>query len=305
MGMVPISTLSLNSQSNPVTDYDAAIARLELLKKTESTLPLLEESQTHWMTHGKKTDKVLAVFHGLSNCPRQFYELGQLFYEAGYNVVIARFPETVHISRDPKHLVFRAEELRAMADTTVDIAHGLGEHIHVMGLSGGGTAAAFVAQYRSDVERVVTIAPFFGLAHAPTWLNEWCINLLARLPSFPLRGSTMAPYAYKGNTTKAIGETMRLGEAVRRTAEDNPLLAGSLVIVTNDGDAVVSNPMSRAVLELWRCHGVDASEYVFDIKYGLPHDIVDIHETSNNREFTYPILFDLMEERTPSLPSEK
>jgi pimeloyl-ACP methyl ester carboxylesterase len=301
VGMVPVSTRGLKSQSNPINDFDAAIASLELLKKTESTLPLLEESHTHWMTHGKKTDKVLVIFHGLSNCPHQFYGLGQIFYDAGYNVVIARFPATVHISRDPIHLVFRAEELREMADTTVDIAHGLGKHIHVMGLSGGGTAAAFVAQYRKDVERVVTIAPFFGLGYAPTWLNEWCINLLTRLPSIPVRGPTPVPYAYHGNTTKAMGETMRLGEAVRRTAVDHPMLAGSVVLVNNNKDTVVSNTMSRAMLELWRSQGADAQEFVFDVKYGLAHDVVDIHDPAHNTELVYPILFDLMEGRTPSL----
>jgi pimeloyl-ACP methyl ester carboxylesterase len=301
LGMAPVSTHDLKSQSNPITSYEAAIASLEALKKAESLLPLLEESHTHWMTHGQKTDKVLVIFHGLSNCPHQFYELGQIFYDAGYNVVIGRFPETVHVSRDPKHLVFRAEELRAMADSTVDIAHGLGKHIYVMGLSGGGTAAAFVAQYRKDVERVVTIAPFFGLGYAPTWLNEWCISLLTRLPSIPVRGPTMIPYAYMGNTTKAMGETMRLGEAVRREAVNNPMLAGSLVMVNNNKDAIVSNIMSRAMLELWRSHGADAQEFVFDVKYGLAHDVVDIHDPAHNTELVYPILFDLMEGRTPSL----
>ncbi len=301
LGMIPTSTESLKSETNPITDYDAAIARLESIKKAESTQPILEESYTHWMTHGKKTDKVLVIFHGLSNCPHQFYELGQVFYDAGYNVVIGRFPATAHTSRDPKHLVFRAEELRAMADTTVDIAHGLGDHIFAMGLSGGGTAASFVAQFRSDVDRVVTIAPFFGLAHAPTWLNEWCINLLTRLPSMPLRGPTMIPYAYKGNTTKAIGETMRLGEAVRRTAVNNPMLAGSLVMVNNNKDAIVSNTMSRAMLELWRSHGADAQEFVFDVKYGLAHDVVDVHDPAHNTELVYPVLFDLMEGRKPTL----
>ena len=118
----------------------------------------------------------------------------------------------------------------------------------------------------------------------------------------PLRGPTMVPYAYKGNTSKAIGETMRLGEAVRRTAVNNPMLAGSVVMVNNNKDAVVSNTMSRAILDLWRSHGADAQEFVFDVKHGLAHDVVDIHDPFHNIELVYPTLFDLMEGRTPVLP---
>jgi pimeloyl-ACP methyl ester carboxylesterase len=254
------------------------------------------------MTHGQKTDKVLVIFHGLSNCPRQFYELGQIFYDADYNVVIARFPSHVHESRAPKYLTFPAEDLRALVDSTVDIAHGLGDHIYVMGLSGGGTAATFAAQYRGDVERVVTIAPFYGMGIVPTWLNEWGINLIPRLPNIPFPGPTPVPYAYLGMSSKSVGETIRFGEVVRRAAQDHPMLAGSLVLVTNDDDLVVSNSMSRAVLKQWLSNGANATEFIFDAKYGLPHDIVDIHQTNQNTEFTYPILFDLVEGRTPSLP---
>ena len=36
MGMIPTSTESLKSELNPILDYDAAITRLELIKKDES-----------------------------------------------------------------------------------------------------------------------------------------------------------------------------------------------------------------------------------------------------------------------------
>jgi hypothetical protein len=95
---------------------------------------------------------------------------------------------------------------------------------------------------------------------------------------------------------------MRLGEAVRRTAVSNPMLAGSVVMVNNNRDTVVSNTMSRAMLGLWRGQGADAQEFVFDVKYGLAHDVVDIHDPFHNIELVYPVLFDLMEKRTPVLP---
>ena len=80
------------------------------------------------------------------------------------------------------------------------------------------------------------------------------------------------------------------------------MLAGSVVMVNNNRDTVVSNTMSRAMLGLWRGHGADAQEFVFDVKHGLAHDVVDIHDPLHNIELVYPTLFDLMEGRTPVLP---
>ena len=48
-----------------------------------------------------------------------------------------------------------ALELARAADEAVDVAHGLGTHVTVMGLSMGGVMAGFVAQGRPDVERAV------------------------------------------------------------------------------------------------------------------------------------------------------
>ena len=44
------------------------------------------------------------------------------------------------------------KELMEMCDTSVDIAGGLGDRVHVLGLSMGGVMAAFNAQFRKDIE---------------------------------------------------------------------------------------------------------------------------------------------------------
>jgi len=45
----------------------------------------------------------------LSNCPAQFDPLAQEFYDLGYNVIIARFPAHVDISRNPCFLTPTSE----------------------------------------------------------------------------------------------------------------------------------------------------------------------------------------------------
>src|ERR1044071_8495412 len=61
-----------------------------------------------------------------------------------------------------------AENLSAFGDQVIDIAHGLGKKITVMGISGSGTLVAWLAQNRADIDFAFAIAPLFGLAFIPS-----------------------------------------------------------------------------------------------------------------------------------------
>ena len=126
------------------------------------------------LTHGQRTEKAVVLFHGYTNCPQQFRELGQILYEQGYNALIPRLPRHGLADRKVENLSpLTAEELRECADISVDIACGLGQKAYVAGLSAGGTLSAWVAQNRGDVTRVVLIAPALGLTrHDGTRLQK-------------------------------------------------------------------------------------------------------------------------------------
>lgn len=301
-GCFPVSLNGLGSQSQPVADYAGAIAALEKIRAREETLSLVPVCKTQWLTHDQKTDKVIVFFHGLSNCPEQFNPLGQQFFERGYNVLIARFPEHVDISRDPAHMRPTAEQFRAMTDEAIDIAQGLGEHVYVMGLSGGAGVASWVAQERSDVERVVSIAPFYGLGLLPSWLNPWAMNVLTRLPNIPARSSASpVPYQYLGMSSMGVGETMRFAAVASQDAARQPIKAGSFLLILNDNDVVVSNSMALRIFEQRRALGGNVELFTLGKEYGLPHDIIDPHQRAGNVEFVYPLLIDLTEGRIPTL----
>jgi len=302
IGFVPVSTRGLESQSNPVDSYDSAIMQLEKLQADDLGQNIVEECKTRWLTHGQKTEKVIVFFHGLSNCPEQFVPLAQEFYDLGYNVIIPRFPGHVDASRDPIYMTPTAEEFRPMADTAIDMAHGLGNHVYVLGLSAGGGVAAWVAQYRGDVERVVVVAPFFGAIGLPSGLDRWGTNLITRLPNIPFPFSTPVPYQYLGMSSLGIGESMRFAEAPEKASLIEPIRAGSVILVTNENDNTISNPFARKVLAQWIAHGSNAKEFIIDKKYGLPHDVIDIHQYGSDPELVYPIMIDLIEGRTPVMP---
>ncbi len=302
LGFIPTSTTELGAQPNPVDDYDNALVQLEDVQENDLSQNIVEVCKTQWLAHGQKTEKVIVFFHGLSNCPAQFDPLAQEFFDLGYNVIIPRFPAHVDISRSPRYMTPTAEAFRPMADEAIDLAQGFGEQVYVLGLSAGGGVAAWVAQERSDVERVVLVAPFYGLMGMPEVVNQWVTNLLTRLPNIWFPGTSPVPYQYLGTATTGIGESMRFAQVPRQASAQAKLSVGSVVLVTVENDSVVSNQMAYQVLTQWEENGANTEEFVFPIELGLPHDVIDIHQAKGNPELVYPILIDLVEGRTPVIP---
>jgi pimeloyl-ACP methyl ester carboxylesterase len=304
LGLVPIPTTGITSRPNPAATYDEAMAKLAQIEAEEATLPLLPECRTTLLTHGQQTEKSIVFYHGLTNCPRQFVELGQEFFDLGYNVLIARHPYHVYEGRSPASLAeLSAEKYRDAGDRSIDIARGLGQKVVVLGLSGGGTLASWVIQNRSDVERVVSVAPFFGSGPLPAWLSAFGTNLLSRIPPIPLYSpGVFITHAITGNNTRAMGETMRLGLAARNQADAAAPLVKSILLVTNANDRVVDNDMARALNSVWQSKGVAAEAFEFPESMALPHDVVDVQQPTLDIEIVYPMLIDLVEGREPRLP---
>lgn len=101
----------------------------------------------------KRQKKPIDFFHGFTSCPEQFRELGEQFFEQGYNVYIPRMPHHGHADQLSDALLnTSSEELAAFATESIDIARGLGDEVTVGGLSGGGTITAWIAQERNNAD---------------------------------------------------------------------------------------------------------------------------------------------------------
>jgi pimeloyl-ACP methyl ester carboxylesterase/membrane associated rhomboid family serine protease len=302
IGAVPASTVGLESKPNPASDFAGGLERLNAIRADEAKQPLLEECRTQWKTHDQRTEKVVVFYHGLTNCPAQFVPLADVFFNRGYNVIIARHPYHVFADRDPAHLAsLTAMGYRDMADASIDVAHGLGEQVFIVGLSGGGTVAAWAAQYRNDVTRSVMLAPFYGSGFMPAFINRIGINLLTRIPNITLPGATIIPYAYPGNTTRAMGETMLLGEAVSRLAGNTVPATTSVALLYNENDRTVNNAMAVSVMNDWARTGITPEIYVMPASLGLPHDIIDLNQEVKNPDLVYTAVVDIVEGREPTL----
>lgn len=302
IGVVPAPTTGLESKPNPATDFAAGMARLQAIRAEEEKQPLLDVCHTQWKTHDRRVEKVVVFYHGLTNCPAQFGPLADVFFQRGYNVIIARHPYHVYADRDPAHLAsLTALGYRDMADASIDAAHGLGEQVYVVGLSGGGTVAAWATQYRNDVTRSVMLAPFYGSGFMPAFINRFGINLLTRIPNITMPGTTIIPYAYPGNTTRAMGETMLLGEAVHRLAGNMKPATTSLALLINENDRTVNNAMAIEVMNAWARTGITEEIYVMPASLGLPHDIIDKNQPEGDFDLVYAAVIDIVEGRQPVL----
>ena len=280
----PILIGKIESHPNPVTTYEEAIARLRAMQEDDNQDLAQDVCITKLYDQGKQTEHVIILLHGFTNCPEQFSEIGKQHFEAGHNVFIPRMPHHGLSDRLTGALVkLNAEDLAAFGDKVIDIAHGLGKKITVMGISGSGTLVAWLAQNRADIDFAFVIAPLFGLAFVPPSFTKIFERIALLLPNFYMwwdpRTKADNPYsiyyAYPGYPTRALVQFLRLAMITRAQAEKSPPAAANITFIINDAEPAVSNPEALRLFRLWQRDGnANLSQVHFEKEMNLPHDII-------------------------------
>ena len=289
-------------QDDPTTDYETAMVRFAQVQAQEEADETLNPvCRSKLLTHGSKTERVIILMHGMTNCPQQFVELAPRFYEQGYNVLIPRMPHNGLADPDTDDLRYlKAAELRDCSNTMVDIARGLGDHVTYLGLSVGGLMAAWVAQYRADVNKAVIIAPSFTISpRLGVVLSKVAMRLFLILPN--IMTQRLKPFKdgpdhnYLGFASRGVGEMMRFGFSVYNTSKKTSAAAQSVLIITNAADVAVNNKITLKVAQRWQTNGLEQlDKYEFDAKYKLIHDLIDPGQKLQKVDVSYPILFELL-----------
>jgi alpha-beta hydrolase superfamily lysophospholipase len=290
------------SVPEPAADYTAALAKFALLqaKDGDEVNPVC---RSKLLTHGAVAERAIVLVHGVTNCPQQFAQLGPIFFEQGYNVLVPRIPWNGYLDQSGEamqHLT--AQELRAFGDSIVDIARGLGQRVTLLGLSGGAVVTAWAAQCRADVERAVVIAPAIGIIpQVPSGnilVNRLAMRLMRVLPNMmtqrfmPIKAGP--PHNYYGFATHGLAAVMQLGFAVFDSARTTRPAAQSVVMVTNEHDAAVNNRVASELAKRWQAKAAEAvTTYTFTADHALLHDIVDPTQKAQQIDYVYPILIDL------------
>jgi pimeloyl-ACP methyl ester carboxylesterase len=291
---------SLQSHSDPAPDYAEAVTRFQRLQKMEGS-EIDPVCRSILLTHGLRTDKAVVFFHGYTNCPQQFRDLGQTLYDMGYNVLIPRLPRHGIADRKVENLTpIKAEELRDCADISVDIACGLGQKVYVAGLSAGGTLSAWIAQNRSEVTRAVLIAPALGFSRREgTRLQKAIALLLPLLPDIRTDWFSVDPHSpdhtYPGFSSRALGQLLRMSAATFAGALDRAPRVQELVLMTSKKDEAVSDLLAWELISLWRSKGLFRFTAVdFPKAMGIEHDMIDPAQKYQQTQIIYPILLNLL-----------
>jgi esterase/lipase len=287
---------------DPAADYETAMARFARVQAQEKAQGNLNPvCCSKLLTHGRKTDRVIILIHGMTNCPQQFVELAPKFFEQDYNVLIPRMPHNGLADPDTDDLRYlKPAELRDCCNTMVDIARGMGDHITFLGLSVGGLMAAWVAQYRDDVDKAVIIAPSFTISpYLGIAISKVIMRLFLILPN--IMTQRLKPFKdgpdhnYLGFATRGLGEMMRFGFSIYDTSKNSSAAAQSVLVITNAADPAVNNKIPLEVAKNWQANGLKQLEkYEFDAKYKLIHDVIDPGQKQQNIAVSYPILLDLL-----------
>ena len=311
---LPLTPRGLGARPNPAKTFAEALRRVAALEAKDSER-IAPECRTRFYTHGVRTGRVIVMFHGLTNCPAQFDSLARIAYARGANVFVPRLPRHGYADRMTDELGSSdARELRTFADRVIDAASGLGDTMTVVGLSVGGTLAAWAAQERAEVARAVLIAPMFGVAKAPGVFTPVVARLTALLPNLqvwwdPKRKLDLPgpKHVYPRFATRAIAATILIGAETMQAARRGPPRVRSAEFITVGNDPAIDNGAIAQLARLWERARppVRASRYEFPAALGLNHDIVDPKQAGNDPARTYPVLIrainepDVIEETAP------
>jgi pimeloyl-ACP methyl ester carboxylesterase len=309
--LVPVSLRGLDAVPAPTRTYEEAKRRFAALADQPEAI-IHPRCVPYVLDHGKRVAKSYVLVHGISNCPYSMLDFAPRLHGLGHNVVIARMPFNGHLDNGTDALRhIKAEELREFADACIDIAAGLGERVHVVGISAGGVIAGWMAQNRSEIDRALLVAPAFGLSSLGTGLNAALLRLILFVPDLSIwkdpirraRGESR-PHSYKRMSTRGMGEVMRLGLGTLRQAKRRRAGALSVTVAMNAADTVVDPALPDRLAREWEIKSVPVTRYTFPREWKLPHEMIDGTQEGANISISHPKLAELAE-RPPDVPQRQ
>jgi alpha-beta hydrolase superfamily lysophospholipase len=306
-----MSLTLLQRPEHPASTYEEACARFDALLK-EDTEKVDPASASRLVTPGHRTERVMVLFHGLTNSPRQFEVLTQRFLARGYSIFIPRVPYHGYLDRMTVDLAMLTEaDMIDTAASAIDVACGLADQVTVSGISLGGVLAVWAAQYRR-IAVAAPIAPAIGFRFLPMPLTGVTFGAMRRLPNRFIWWDPRVkeqlggpPYAYPRFSTHAIAALQRLALDLMKAARSAPPLAESVWMITNDADLAVNNAANATLVKNWRAAGAtNVHHYRFPSHLKLFHDLVDPLQPNSQPDLVHPILEQIIADGTaPSEPS--
>ncbi|MBF0384797.1 MAG: alpha/beta hydrolase [Candidatus Omnitrophica bacterium] len=291
--IIPVDTAGIVSHPRPVCGYTESMRLIEDKIALEKGVAA-DYGKTRILSHGAKVKRAVVLYHGFTNCPRQYEKLAERFFSLGYNVYVPRMVYHGLSDRFTKEIgKLKLKDLIEGCDHSVDIAQGLGDEVIVLGLSMGGVMAAFNAQFRNDIRLSMILVPSFAWYFLPGIIKP-IINVAFILPNLFLwwdpktREKRKCPFSmYHHFPTRPTGDILKMGLAILRAAKKASPLTKDIVIMTNEIDIAVDEISTRKLAANWIKHGARLIYYRFSKELKMEHDIIDPLHPNTKTDFVY------------------
>lgn len=292
LAFTPLRLADLRSRPAPVADYATAAARVQGIQAIEDSL-VAPGGGTILLTHGQRTARVFVLFHGFSDSPLQFEPFGKQLFEGGDNVYIPRIPRHAEKAGTVKSMgKLSVLELREFGDNAIDVASALGDTVVAVGLSAGANVAAWAAQYRPEVKRVVLVAPALAVPKVPSMFRGAVLRTVLRMPNVRRSSARLEeePDKIPGWATHALAQILILGDVVRSSAHSSAPRTVEAGFLLSGSDRTVPNSAAFELARAWREHHVRVEVFEFPDTLHLPHDVIDPRQPRSDTALVYPVL---------------
>nr|AGU11695.1 Alpha/beta hydrolase family [uncultured organism] len=279
-----------DAQTRTLSFEEAGQEAAGLVEADNGNAQVRVECRSQALVHPEKTAKAVLMLHGYTSCPKDYVEMAQLFYDRGYNVYVPREPhhglQNVATSSD-----VGAIGLVEYADESMDVVAGLGEEVGVIGMSGGGVLATWLAENRTDsVSHLLALSPFYqpDSSQAPP---------LVLKPLTVLFGYRVLPDRNVGDTNftlSGLGQYLRIVANLEEEPK-NPELRSVAVAWSAEDPYIDQGEAVERPDNLADANGLKLATHEFGPERNLPHNIVAAQELGDRAEETYELYLDLYE----------
>ena len=124
------------------------------------------------------------------------------------------------------------------------------------------------------------------------------MNVYSRMPSVNLEDplEPRRDWVYRGQTTRALAETLRLGRALLRQAATTAPLARRLILLTTARETQVANGATYRLAALWRAQGANVIADEFAPELEIPHNAIDPAADPAKKAIVYARMLELLGE---------
>jgi carboxylesterase len=277
---MPHRSSNLQHATTEKLSYDSAVAKITARQKADTTQADFEKDcETQSYIHDKKVARSVVLFHGITACPKQYSELANTFYDAGYNVYVPLAPQHGTTSNPEATADITLAELTNYVSDSYSIGAGLGDSVGFVGISGGADLATWGAQYISGVSRLLVLSPFYEIA--PNASPRWQKPLL-----LTLYGMNLAPDRIEqGFSVRALAKYLTLVANYR-----NDLTAPHLkhvAVVTSENDKQIDLNIAHSLPHtLAKNSKASFQQTRLAADMGIGHDILNPDNAAVNQHQT-------------------